>query len=169
MSYVDLDTIHNPTAGTRPPASWGAGVNDNFDFIYDEVLAKLGQWTDVPTPVLTQSVTVNKTVTYCRYNKIGRKVTYEWDLAVTSSGTANNSIFIGLPVTAASTNKFCGRFGWYNASVFHFCDAYVATTTTLTGIWDTLATGPGLTTAGRPNQLLNTHVLRGFLIYESAT
>lgn len=35
MSYVDLNTIHNPTSGTIPPASWGDQIRDNLEFLVD--------------------------------------------------------------------------------------------------------------------------------------
>lgn len=35
MAYSDLNTIHNPTAGQVPPASWGDQIRDNFEFLID--------------------------------------------------------------------------------------------------------------------------------------
>lgn len=35
MSYVDLNTIHNPATGTVAPATWGDQVRDNFEFLVD--------------------------------------------------------------------------------------------------------------------------------------
>lgn len=32
-SWVDLSGLHTPAAGTRPPASWGLGVDGNLDFL----------------------------------------------------------------------------------------------------------------------------------------
>lgn len=115
MSYADLDGIHTPTSGTRPPASWGAQVNANFDVVYDEVLSQLGQWTDY-TPALTQSTTISKTVVYARYVKIGRTVTVNVLLTASSAGTANNKILIGLPVTASTSGIIVGSFYVYDAS-----------------------------------------------------
>jgi len=75
-------------------------------------------WTSY-TPTLTQSVTVTKTVTYAKYMKIGRMVTVRVDLAVTSAGTANNAIKIGLPVTAATSGNHVviGNAWVFDASV----------------------------------------------------
>ena len=56
-------------------------------------------WTAY-TPTLTQSATVTKTVNYARYMKIGRTVIVNMLLTVTGSGTAVNSVIIGLPVAA---------------------------------------------------------------------
>lgn len=33
MAYVDLSTLHTPTPGGHPPATWGAQIRDNFDFL----------------------------------------------------------------------------------------------------------------------------------------
>ena len=33
MAWADLNTIHNPATGTAPPATWGDGVRDNFQFL----------------------------------------------------------------------------------------------------------------------------------------
>lgn len=35
MAYADLNTIHNPSAGGIPPASWGDQVRDNLEFLID--------------------------------------------------------------------------------------------------------------------------------------
>ena len=35
MAYADLNTLHNPTTGTAPPASWGDQTRDNFEFLVD--------------------------------------------------------------------------------------------------------------------------------------
>jgi hypothetical protein len=35
MSYVDLNTIHNPATGTVAPAAWGDQIRDNFEFLID--------------------------------------------------------------------------------------------------------------------------------------
>lgn len=34
MAYVTLSTLHNPTTGTAPPATWGDQINDNFEYVY---------------------------------------------------------------------------------------------------------------------------------------
>lgn len=44
--FVDLNTIHVPTANTRPPAAWGAQVNDNFAFVEDRPFVHLQRTGD---------------------------------------------------------------------------------------------------------------------------
>lgn len=115
MAYADLSGIHVPAAGYRPPAAWGLQVNDNFDAIYDDVLAKLGVWTSY-TPSLQQGGNVSKTVTYARYIKLGRLVVAEVYLAVTGSGSSSTAIEVGLPVTAATSGIPVGSFYLYDAA-----------------------------------------------------
>lgn len=116
MAYADLSGIHTPAAGYRPPAAWGLQVNDNFDYIYDEVLAKLGAWTSY-TPSLQQGGNVSKTVTYARYIKLGLLVIAEVYLQVTGSGSSSTAIEVGLPVTAARSIVSTGTFRVFDASV----------------------------------------------------
>lgn len=54
------------------------------------------------TPTLTQSATPTKTVTYASYIRIGRYISGNVQLAVTSSGTASNAVLVGIPITAVS-------------------------------------------------------------------
>jgi hypothetical protein len=35
VSYVDLNTVHNPATGTVAPAAWGDQSRDNFEFLID--------------------------------------------------------------------------------------------------------------------------------------
>lgn len=35
MSYVDLNTIHNPSPGGVAPSAWGDQIRDNFEFLID--------------------------------------------------------------------------------------------------------------------------------------
>jgi hypothetical protein len=61
------------------------------------------------TPTVTQSGPVTVTVTYARYQRIGRKVKCWFKLDVTGSGTAANAVIIGgLPFTAASSGFVVG-------------------------------------------------------------
>lgn len=116
MAYADLDGIHVPAAGNRPPASWGLQVNANFDAIYDDVLAKLGVWTSW-TPSVVQSSSVSKTVAYGRYLKLGRLVICQTILAITGSGSSATAITVSVPVTAANGGNLpCGSGFFYEAT-----------------------------------------------------
>lgn len=69
---------------------WPAGQSIGAGTIASE------QWTDF-IPTLTQSVTLTKTVTYARYIRVGRIVTAQVFMTITSAGTAGNPILVGLP------------------------------------------------------------------------
>lgn len=116
MAWTDLDSIHTPAAGTRPPASWGAAVNGNMDEIYNEVMAKIAAFTTF-TPTLTQSGAVSKTVATGAYIKLGKLIIGNVTLLVTGSGTGGNAIVMGLPFDTAYNGNLCIGSGWvYDAS-----------------------------------------------------
>ncbi len=169
MSYVDLDSIHVPAAGTRPPAGWGLQVNDNFDYIHDEIIAKMGAWTSY-TPTLTQSGSVTKTVNYAKYNKIGRRVIGATHMTCSSTGTAGNSITVGLPVTAASFTgtPIIGTFWVYDitATTGYLGALIMVSTTTAVG-WGSGYSG---NIGSTPNFGLATNDQVGFsFAYEAAS
>lgn len=59
------------------------------------------------TPTVTQNVAITKTVNRSAYTKTGRSVTYNFDLALTSAGTAANAITVSLPETPAAGVQSC--------------------------------------------------------------
>jgi hypothetical protein len=90
-----------------------------------------GVWTSY-TPTVTQSGAVTVTVTYSRYNKIGRTVVWSCSVAVTGSGSASNAIVFTLPVTAAVSGPIVGAGILNDAGVgFYGLNASLASTTTL--------------------------------------
>lgn len=116
MPYVDLNTIHNPSTGTAPPASWGDAVRDNFEHFNG--LLDLDQWTTPPVPTITQSVGVSKTIVHTRYVKDGRLVVGQYAFTISSSGTASNAITVTAPVNAAiAGNVPVGVAYHYNGSI----------------------------------------------------
>jgi hypothetical protein len=72
-------------------------------------------WTGY-TPTLTQSGAVTKTVTYAKYQRIGRTIFFAADLAVTGAGTGANEVLIGLPAAAAATSVQIGVGMIYDTS-----------------------------------------------------
>lgn len=90
------------------PRTWIAGeFVDDADLneqIRDNLLAAfplaVNGWTSY-TPTLTQSGAVAKTVTYAKYQRVGRIITVQVFLSCTGAGTAANAVVVGLPVTAA--------------------------------------------------------------------
>lgn len=105
------------------PRTWLAGefvdegdlneqIRDNFNAAFP---LGVGAWTSY-TPTLTQGATVTKTVTYAKYQRIGRTIHFAVDLSVTGSGTGGNDILIGLPVAATTSNYDIGSGFVYDSS-----------------------------------------------------
>lgn len=92
----------------------GAGTGPPTDLTEAQVVAILaatfplgtGAWTSF-TPAVTQGVTLTKTVVFARYIQVGKTVTFTFQLAITSAGTAGSFIRAGLPVAPASDNQMC--------------------------------------------------------------
>lgn len=101
------------------PRTWVAGAALSAAqlnaHLRDNLLALLPldqvAWTSY-TPTLTQSAAVAKTVTYAKYQQVGKIVTLQVVLTLTATGTANNKITVTLPVTAASANSQAGHGGY---------------------------------------------------------
>lgn len=62
--YVDPQTLHNPAAGNKPPATWGDTVRDDLEFLIAPPMCKVhqttaqtgltsGAWTAVLFPTAT--------------------------------------------------------------------------------------------------------------------
>lgn len=91
-----------------------------------------GVWTSY-TPTLTQSGAVTKTVTYAEYTQIGKTCLCNVRLDVTGTGTGNNAVEVGLPLTASTTTISIGNAAIYDTSTstaYHGA-CYVSSTTTL--------------------------------------
>lgn len=99
-------------SGTGDLALTGAPVSINGV----DVSTSLGQWTDY-TPTLSQDGTISNTITYCRYKKRGREVTYQGFLVATAGGTSGQPISVTLPFTAAIASFHpAGSFYFYDAA-----------------------------------------------------
>jgi hypothetical protein len=61
----------------------------------------IGAWTTF-SPTLTQSVTVTKTDSYCKWTRYGRTIHATTFVSATASGTTANPVTLSLPVTAAA-------------------------------------------------------------------
>jgi hypothetical protein len=101
------------------PKTWVAGdvltaAQMNAE-LRDALLAafplSVNAWTTY-TPTLTQSGAVTKTVTYGKYQRVGRMITAAVLLSCTGAGTAANAILAGLPVTAATPANVAIGSGW---------------------------------------------------------
>ncbi len=98
--------ISTVTSGTRPSGTEGQVIYEtdtDLCYIYNGGWVRFGAgggWTSY-TPTLTQSSAVTKTVTYAKYEKIGRQVILNVNLSITGTGSANNTVTVSLPFTAA--------------------------------------------------------------------
>lgn len=122
------------------PATWVAGdvltaAQLNAQ-LRDNLLAAfplgVDAWTAY-TPTLTQLGAVTKTVTYAKYQRVGRIIIAQVQLAITGAGTAANAVSLSLPVTAAAAGSMIVGVGQiYDASVNAGFKglAYLNTTTT---------------------------------------
>lgn len=81
----------------------------------------LGAWTSF-TPTLVQSGAVTKTSTVASYVKIGRLCVVNYLLQVIGTGTANNEIRVGVPLTAANAASIpCGVGAVFDNSASSMC------------------------------------------------
>lgn len=122
------------------------------------------------TPSLTQSNTPTKTST-CAYMKIGRLVIAEYHLAITSAGTANNGIVIGLPVNATGNSRAIGGFFFNDAGTQFYTGAfYLASASTMNMLTGNTSTGVmGATGGGFTAALASGDTIAGYAIYQAAS
>ena len=171
MAYADLNTLHNPSTGTAPPASWGDQVRDNFVYFNDMLPQGQGAWGTHPSVAITQSVSVSRSVVYSRYRKIGRSVRAQGYVNITSSGTANQPITFTLPFTAVQASLVVGWMYWFDASpaANWLVPATLQTTGLGAGLVSNTASYLGQTVAGWPNQLASGDSLLWDIEYESTS
>lgn len=126
------------TSGTRPSGTEGQMIYEtdtDLCYIYNGGWVRFGAgggWTTY-TPTLTQSGAVTKTVTYAKYEKVGRMVTVNVRLDVTGAGSANNAVTVSLPFTAATSaiDIGVGRIVDASAAQGFTGTAYLASTSTV--------------------------------------
>lgn len=166
-------------AWTTPAKDWTTGdvvtaalldthLRDNMDYLQQELVAKLGQWS-THTPTWTQSATISKTVTYSRYIKLGRLVIWEFALTASSSGTAANALSLTLPANCAQAGNLpVGSAYLYNTSVNIGLIPLTASSTTLT--FSNTNTGATAGSSGfYTTQVVSGHQLLAHVVYESAS
>ena len=128
------------------------------------------------TPVITQSNAPTFTNTLSWYSRVGRMVTGAFSLAVTSAGTASNTITVTFPVTAATGTDAVGTGYWTDATVGTEAFVAVAASTTTMKFY---ATDPAFTVSaasrtvgsgGNANAaaLASGDVLSGTFTYQAA-
>lgn len=130
-----------------------------------------GAWTTY-TPTWTQSATISHTVNHAVYMKIGRLVATSVYLTATSAGTANNSVLVTLPVTAARAGMVVGG-GFFlfdaSASTFYTGIPLNASTTTVAFYANAVTASIGQTGGSFTAAIATNDQLRFNLVYESAS
>jgi hypothetical protein len=134
-------------------------------------LAKMASeaWSSY-TPTLVQSGAVTKTVTAAAYVQMGRLVVVNLYLAVTGTGTTNNTIAIGLPVTAARSSGLIGSATVFDNSALSHRGSVARLVSTTT--FDILEPASGvLNPVGQtPNFALgSSDTIAAMLMYEAAS
>jgi hypothetical protein len=123
------------------------------------------------TPAVTQSGSVTVTNTYSRYQRIGRRVSGWFDLAVTGSGTGGNAVTISLPVTAAVANDtMVGRLRIFDAgaAASYKGDLVLSSTSVFAAISDGNGTNALLGVGSFTAALASPDTIKGFFDYEAA-
>lgn len=165
------DHVHGREAFAAPGntgdanAEGAATTVSRSDHTHKGVVAN-DAWTSY-TPTLTQGVAVTKTVTYAKYQRVGRTIIVSMRLAITSAGTAGSALLAGLPVTAADVSGVVGSFRYFDAGNTNFAGTACGSTTTtvqfiVSSNGGSFGTLPAITTA-------NTDVLQVSVAYEAAS
>lgn len=122
------------------------------------------------TPVVTQGVSITVTNNYSKYIQIGKDVRYEFNLAITSSGSGSVLISVNIPVTAGSSGAFrvvgSGQFYDASSNTNYVIIPYLTSTSVVAFTSDTSAgnnfgAAPAITVA-------NGDIISGAIFYESA-
>lgn len=103
------------------------------------IMNQIGAAWEAYTPTLTQGVTVTKTIAYAKFCRLQKLCIVNLDLNVTSAGTNNQNIAIGLPLTAVAGTQQIGAGFVYdqNLNALYSGPASLATTTTITMLYQT--------------------------------
>lgn len=109
MAYVDLDTLHDPTAGAVAPATWGAQINDNLDDLdartnpSSAFQSASGTTTSTSyTATLSGSPGTNPSVTLVTGTAIELAISAE--MANSTTGTCRVGVAISGATTAAASD-----------------------------------------------------------------
>lgn len=90
------------------------------------------------TPTLTQPGAITKTVQYAKYTQINKLCVVNVRLDVTGTGTGNNAVIVGLPLTATNSTFVLGTVSIYDASagITYSGACYFNSTTTVQFVGD---------------------------------
>lgn len=168
MAY---SVIATPVTGTTiSTTAFGILVKDNFDAAFP---LGVDGWTAY-VPTLVQSSSVTNTVTYAKYQRVGRLIVAQVLLACTGAGVANNAVTVGLPVTAATSAAIVVGSGVIydqSANINYGGLAYIASTTAVrfVGTSTDVAVAQGQTGAPFAAALANLDTVTMYVTYEAAS
>lgn len=165
------DHVHGREAFAAPSdtgdanAEGAATTVSRSDHTHKGVVAN-DAWTSY-TPTLTQGVAVTKTVTYAKYQRVGRTIIVSMRLVITSAGTAGSVLLAGLPIAAADASGVVGSFRYFDAGNTNFAGTACGSTTTtvqfiVSSNGGSFGALPAITAA-------NTDVLQVSVTYEAAS
>jgi hypothetical protein len=121
------------------------------------------------TPTLTQSGAVTKTVTHATYFQLGKLIIANIYLAVTGTGTTNNTITVSLPVTAAKSSGIIGSGTVFDNSLLSHRGSLARLVTTSTFDFIEPASGTLNPVGQTPNfGLASPDTVAAAVIYEAA-
>ena len=85
-----------------------------------------GAWVAY-TPVITQGVTITKTINYCKYSQVNKLVTFIGQFVLTSAGSALNELNVFIPITNNNANVFSaiGSALYFDASAARYYNLVV--------------------------------------------
>lgn len=150
-------------------AMLNANIRDNENAAFP---LGVDAWTTF-TPTFTQGATITKTVTYAKYQRVGRLIVAQVLLAVTSAGTANTQIIVSLPVTGVGGgNQPIGVFYMSDTSTspFNYMGfAAMVSTTTVSGIGSGFAGYMGATAGPGGVTLASGDSIGYSVMYEAAS
>lgn len=121
-------------------------------------------WIDY-VPTLTQGVTLSKTLTYAKYQRIGRTIYVQVSLTITSAGTSGQAIEIGVPVPTVTGSPMAGSFRYVDSGVGVYVGTTIGWSTSVVRLSvapDNLGSNPSLAAA-------NTDQLQIAITYEAAS
>ena len=122
-AWVLLPPTASPTFTGVPAAPTAAAGTNTTQLATTAFVTALGAaWTSY-TPVITQGVTLTKTVGYAKYTQINKLVICHVTCTITSAGTINQVLTSTLPLTAAYSDA--PYFGCNGTATFY--DASTAT------------------------------------------
>lgn len=90
---------------------WGPKINSAWPATPGRALAPGAQWSTY-VPAFWQNGTVNATIGYARYMKIGRTVIGSIRAQMTSGGSAGSPVRVSVPVNPADNGPLAVGSGW---------------------------------------------------------